>query len=148
VKATNAYAAKRALIDRLTALSQVVGHPLEGVQVGYARPSGITDRCVYGGKARFVVRGDDGDAEGQTAHEVVTTEVYVRALGRGLDEEATEQLVEGYADVIADELVKNRELGLGLTYAGITAGVADFWPVDDGTEAILALSIDIGSWLI
>jgi hypothetical protein len=118
VKATNAYAAKRALIDRLTALSQVVGHPLEGVQVGYARPSGITDRCVYGGKARFVVRGDDGDAEGQTAHEVVTTEVYVRALGRGL------------------------------TYAGINAGVADFWPVDDGTEAILALSIDIGSWLI
>jgi hypothetical protein len=58
------------------------------------------------------------------------------------------RLVEGYADVIADELAKNRELGLGLTYAGINAGVADFWPVDDGTEAILALSIDIGSWLI
>jgi phenylpyruvate tautomerase PptA (4-oxalocrotonate tautomerase family) len=154
VKATNAYAAKRALIGRLTALSQVVGHPLEGVQVGYARPGQIGDRCIYGGKARINYGGrsqysalDDGDAEGQTAHEVVTAEFYIRALGRGLDEEATEQIVEGYADVIADELVKNRELGLGLTYAGITAGVADFWPVDDGTEAILALSIDIGSWL-
>lgn len=148
MKATNAYAAKRALIDRLTALSAVVGHPLQGVQVGYARPGSIQDRCIYGGKARFVVRAEDGDAEGQTAHELVTTEMYVRALGHALGEEDTEQIVEGYADVIADELVKNRELGLGLTYAGISAGVADFWAVDDGTEAILALSVDIGSWLI
>jgi phenylpyruvate tautomerase PptA (4-oxalocrotonate tautomerase family) len=147
MKATNAYAAKRALIARLTTLSAVVGHPLQGVQVDYARPGTIQDRCVYGGKARFVVRSDDGDAEGVTSHEVVTTEVYVRVLGRALEESDTEQIVEGFADVIADELVKNRELGLGLTYAGITAGVADFWPVDDGTEAILALSIDIGSWL-
>lgn len=146
MKATNAYAAKRALIGRLETLAAVVGHPLEGVQVDYARPGTVEDRCVYGGKARTIVV--ETDAEGQTAHEVVTTELYVRVLGRALEEADTEQIVEGYADVIADELVKNRELGLGLTYAGITAGVADFWPVDDGTEAILALSIDIGSWLI
>jgi hypothetical protein len=150
VKATNAYAAKRALIGRLTTLSQVVGHPLEGVQVGYARPSGITDRCVYGGKARInyvEAYGDDGDAEGQTAHEVVTTELYVRALGRGLDEEATEQTRRGlrrrHRRRVGEEPRTRPRPHLRRHHRG----VADFWAVDDGTEAILALSIDIGSWL-
>lgn len=145
MKATNAYAAKRALIDRLTELSQVVGHPLEGVQVADAYPAGITDRCIYGGGARFVQ--DEGAAEAVLRHETVTTGLYVRVFGRDLDVRDTEVIAEGFADVIADELVKNPELADSLSFTQITAGSADFYPADDGVEAVLALSVDVESWL-
>lgn len=145
MKATNAYAAKRALIDRLTALSQVVGHPLEGVQVAYDKPGDMKDRCIYGGWARFT-RGE-GAAEGVLAQETVLVDLYVRVLGRALDARATEALVEGLGDVIADELARDPELTGELTYEQIKSGTAGNVAVDDGTEALLPLSIQIESWL-
>lgn len=144
MRATNAYAAKRALIDRLTVLSKVAGHPLEGVQVADAYPRDIAARAVYGGGARFTQ--DDGAAEGAVRRETVTAGLYVRVLLEG-GQRAVEAVVEGYGDVIAGVLAENPDLAPGLTYTQITGGSADFYPNDSGIEAILALSVDIESWL-
>jgi phenylpyruvate tautomerase PptA (4-oxalocrotonate tautomerase family) len=145
VKATNAYAAKRALIDRLTALAQVVGGPLYGVQVEYAKPGAITDRCIYGDWAKFTQ--DQGSAEPGLRMETATVDLWVRVLGRAMDARATETLVEGLADVVADELAKDPELPGGLTFEQITSGSVGYSPVDDGYEAMMALQVRVESWL-
>lgn len=145
MKATNAYAAKRALIDRLTVLA-ATGQPLEGVQVADSYPRDISDRCVYGGGARFT-QSQEAAEPGALRFETVSTGLYVRVLGRGLSVRETETLVEGFGDTVADILADEPELGGGLTFLQITAGTADFYPNDDGIEAILALSVDVESHL-
>lgn len=145
MKATNAYAAKRALINRLTVLA-ATGQPLEGVQVVDSYPRDVTDRCVYGGGARFT-QTQEAAEPGALRFETVTTGLYARVLGRGLDVRATEQLVETLGDVVADVLADDPDLGGGLTFTQLVAGSADFYPNDDGVEAILALSVQIESHL-
>jgi hypothetical protein len=145
VKATNAYAAKRALVDRLTVLA-MAGQPLEGVQVADTYPRNISDRCVYGGGARFTQTQESAEPGG-LRFETVSTGLYVRVFGRGLSVRETETIVEGYGDIVGDLLAKDPDLGGGLTFTQITAGAADFYPGDDGVEAILALSVDVESHL-
>lgn len=145
MKATNAYAAKRALIDRLKILSKVSGHALEGVQVSDSYPRDIADRAIYGGGARFTQ--DQESAEpGLLRFETVTTGLYVRVFQVGTAREI-ESAVEELGDIVAEVLAEDPDLDDGLMFAQIVAGTADFYPTDSGIEAILALSVQIESHL-
>ena len=145
MKATNAYAAKRAVIDRLKSRAATTGHPLEGVQVADAWPPNIGERCIYGGGARFTQA--EGAAEpGEVRRETVTTGLYVRVLLAG-DVRSVEAVAESYADIVAAELAEDPDLAPGLTFTQIVGGSADFYPTDDGVEAVLAMSVEIDSWL-
>lgn len=145
MKSTNAYAAKRAIIDRFDTLSKVVGHPLEGVQVTDSYPRDLADRSIYGGGARFTQ--DQESAEpGLLRFETVTTGLYVRVLQAG-EVRDVEAALEALGDIVADVLAEDPDLGGEMTFLQIAAGSADFYPTDSGIEAILALSVQVESHL-
>lgn len=149
MKATAIYDATAAIIDRLAELAATVGHPLSGVEVAYARTGEITDRAIYAGGGRFTQ--DQASAEGEVRRETDTMGLYVRVFGRastGLpDVRSTDAEVTRIADVVAGELADDPKLTGELTFTQIRGGARDFYPSDDGIEAILALSIEVDAWL-
>lgn len=144
MKATNAYVAKRALMDYLVTVPPFIG--TSAVQLQYSRNDRDLERtAVYGGGARFVQT--EEAAEGPIRFETVTTGLYVRALTPGLDTRASEAAVEVIADLIATSLIAHPDLGGGLTFEQIVGGSCDFWPTDDAVEAILSMTLQIESHL-
>jgi hypothetical protein len=148
VKATNAYAAKRALFSFLATVPPFTEtDPAKVVQLQYARDERtIGQRCVYGGGARFTQT--EEAAEGVLRFETTATPLYVRVLNPGLSIQDAEAVVEGIADVLAQTLVDHPELTGELTFEQIVGGSAEFYQHDDAVEAILALSCLIESHLI
>jgi hypothetical protein len=146
MKATNAYAAKRALMTYLATVSPFTGN--DPVQLQYARDGqNIGPRAVYGGGARFTQRQEG--AEGGLRFETVTIGLYVRVLQNGGDVQSLETSVESIADVVATSLDANPALTDSLTFEQIVGGSADFYAMGDGTyEGILSLSVQLESHLI
>jgi hypothetical protein len=142
VKATNAYAAKRALLAYLATIAPFIG--TNKVQLMYARNDRDMEKlCVFGGGARFVQT--EEAAEGVIRFETVTTGLYVRA--HDTDAQAAETSVEAIADAIAAALIDHPDLTDALSFEQIAGGSADFYQHDDGVEAILSLSCQIESHL-
>lgn len=145
---TTAYAAKRALFDRLAALT-ATGQPLEGIQVGYSWPGSTVERvCVYGGGVTFSQ--EQAAAEwGTVLREVVTVGVHIRVSGPDLSVEDTDLQADSVADAIGDALQADPHLAGNLTFIGVAGGQGDYQPSaeDTGAVSILSLRIQVEAYL-
>ena len=156
--ATNGYAAKRAIIERLTA----VAHLRAGqVGLGQAKVSynwnaaGISEVVtVFGGLVTFTPRYGPGeelqDGDDVLAPETATISLHIRAAispppDGGLAD--VEELVEQIADEIADEISRNRHIAGGHSFARIVDGLGDEEPADDALAARLTMHIAVDSYL-
>lgn len=144
--ATNVYAAKKVLFDRLAVLAGA-GGPLAGLQVAYSipRPADLQRECVYGGGVRFTH--DDAVAErGVLLDEVALVSVYIRIAGdatatvAGTDARAAEVFAE-----MAAQLIVQPYLGQALSFAGVTQGQGDYDLAPGETLSILGVQVRIES---
>jgi hypothetical protein len=108
------YAAKRAIIDAITAA-------MPTVQVGYVLPPDPEYVCVYGGLTRMVQ--DDGVAEpGLSTVETDVIDVWIRVYAPGDDLRAADLQVEPIANAVIDLFQANPYLvGVG-TVSGVSSG--------------------------
>ncbi|HEX6498698.1 MAG TPA: hypothetical protein VF054_06655 [Micromonosporaceae bacterium] len=145
MKSTNAYAAKRALIDRLATLAGT-GQPLDGWQVAYRYPAMPDWKCVYGGGVTF--QQTEGAAErGVLRYEVATVGIYFRLVDPDDDARTSDTIVEDAADAFAADLAANPSLGLKLMFLSIERGMGDYFPSDRETTTPLGLQIQVESYL-
>lgn len=146
MKATNAYAAKRAVFARLSDHTHGAG-PLAGVQVAYDWPGNVTRECVYGGGVRFTQTEEGHDGRRAIRREVATLGWYVAVTGEGQGALETEQRIEEIADAIGELLSAEPHLGGRLTFEEIASGQGDYWPIDGATESRLGLQVTVTSLL-
>ena len=137
------YAAKRALIDALAAKT-AVGQPLEGWQVEYAAPGNFGLLCIYGGGGRF----DHAPTVAEPnvlVDETATVGLYLRAMAHTPSTvRDTDTLVETCAAQVTAVLAASPNLGGGLSWQGITSGMADYSISDDEVFSILGLQVLLG----
>jgi hypothetical protein len=155
--ATNGYAAKRAIIDRLAEVSRLGSSPgLARAKVSYNWGARGTTAMisVFGGLVTFAPRTGEGeelvDGDDVLAPETATVSLHIRVVidpppPGGLED--VEELVEQIADEIADEIARNRHIAGGHSFAKIIDGLGDEEPVGDGLAARLTMHIAVDSWL-
>lgn len=140
--ATNVYAAKKALMDRLTVLAGV-GQPLAGLQVAYAFPREPQLECVYGGGVRF----DHVDAvaeRGVLFTETALVSLYIRVVVKqpGVVETTDARAAEIFAQLAA-ALHAQPQLAGPMSFMGITQGQGDYDQTVDESLSILGLQVRI-----
>ena len=144
--ATNAYAGKKLLFDRLELLAGA-GQPLDGVQVEYSIPKAadLQNECVYGGGIRFTH--EDATAERNVLlDEVALVSVYIRIARdeESVVEDTDARAAEVFAELAA-QLAAQPDLGEQLSFAGVTQGQGDYDLAPGETLTILALQVRIES---
>lgn len=150
MKATNAYRAKRAVTDALTAMVAAAPDtsPLYGLQVSYDYPArDLQRRCLYGGGARITQSEDAHDGYQALRGEQVTLGWYLRVVGPGAETRAIDAEVESIADTLATWLAENPRLDGAITFAEITSGDADYYPIDEERVSVLGLQLICWSYL-
>lgn len=144
--ATNVFAAKQLLFDRLAVLAGQ-GGPLAGLQVAYSIPraADLQAQCVYGGGVRFTH--DDATAERLVLlDEVALVSVYICIVGDAsvtvADTDA--RAAEVFAQLAA-QLTTWPDLGQGLSFAGVTQGQGDYDLAPGETKSVLGVQVRIES---
>lgn len=143
---TNAYAAKKALFDRLAAKAEA-GQPLEGIQVAYAFPGNVDAECVYGGGVRFDHVDAVAEAPGVMVAETALVSVYVRILARQGDVVDTDARAAEVLATLGALLRAEPKLAGWQTWLGMASGQGDYQRTDDEAISILAVQVRIGSHL-
>jgi hypothetical protein len=139
---TNAYTAKKALFDRLIALS-ATGQPLDGINVSYAWPSIPGNECIYGGGVRFEQRDGVAEAPGIMVSEEALVSVYIRVMVSPPDDVA---VTDARAAEIGDEvaaLLRTEPQLAGNRLLGIARGQGDYTQTDDETISILSYQVRV-----
>lgn len=148
---TNAYAAKRAIVNRLQELARgggplstlgVDGGPL---QVKYDnRPKDMERRCIYGGGVRFDRPPEKTVVDGrrELAGEDAVTTWFVRVKGFSDDEiedldEAAETIGEALGGIFADEPT----IAGGRSVSKIVAGQGDYSYDDTDNVSLLMYEV-------
>lgn len=152
MSSTNAYAAKRAIIDRLKELAAGTSGPLAGVQVLYAFSGVMQNVCVYGGGVTFDQPGDDDAVEGRSRipRESAFVGIHIRVAKSppGVDGiRDTDIVAEEIGDAIAEEFADNPHIGGGHSVSRIFNGQGDYSPNDDSAVSTLSLRINVDSWV-
>lgn len=151
---TNAYAAKRAIIDRLAQISAQGQGGLGQAKVSYGWDGANTALVsVFGGLVTFVHPGDEDAYDGKDVlvQEIATISVHIRAAILPPPEgglQSVEELIEQIGDEIADEVARHPDLAGGSSRARIADGTGDQEPIDDGLCARLTIHISVESYLI
>jgi hypothetical protein len=151
--ATNAYAAKRAIIDRLAALAASGGGPLAGVQVAYSWPGKNAEMvCVYLGRVTFEHPADEELADGPDSlpKEVATIGLHISVAQSPPSDDGvrdTDIQAEEIGDAIGDLLMREPRLAGGHSIARIAAGEGDYIPTDDQARSVLTLRITVESYV-
>jgi hypothetical protein len=150
---TNAYAAKRALVDRLTTMT-AAGQRLDGIQVAYKWPGAtVREVCVYGGGVTFTHDAEQGVTDGAGDRldlETATIGLYIRIVNRDLGDDDVRDAdiqAETIGQIIGEELARDPKLAGGLSYTRISAGTGDYQATDDEVVTLLAYQIQVTSYL-
>lgn len=154
---TNAYAAKRAIIDRLKQLSAVPGNAMSGVQVLYAyRPAAAELVCVYGGAVVFDRDKDDAAVDGNSNRlekETATVGVHIRVAMEPPDDsdgepiEATDVRAEEIGEAIGEVLSAEPRLAGGSSVTSIAGGQGDYAPTDTRAVSRLSYRVTVESYI-
>lgn len=144
MKLTQAYAAKRALFDKLTVQAQA-GFPLEGVQVTYQAPGDPQRADLFGGGFRF----DGSEVSGEPGRAVVDEIIHQTVIVRVSDPQMTvrdaEVEIERIADVVAGLFSTDPYLDdhQGMQVVGVGAGLGDPNPSENWGRSLLAFEVDV-----
>lgn len=133
-----AFAAKRAIIDRVSAL---VGSDLDlaDVQVSYSYPGEPERRCVYGGTFSFVQRSAI-EEPGLLMAEVDAVELYVRIYRPGDDVRVADADAEAIMESIATDLATNSKLAGALSVTGVSAGEVSYTVTPNPEPAVIIMA--------
>jgi len=145
MKSTMGIAAKRALIDALTAQAGPA-QPLDGVTVSYDYPPNPPRKVIYLGGFRSVVTPLSAE-ENLVASEQVTIGLYVKVLRPDGDVRATDVDVEAIADAISAVMEANPDMGGNLTWMGVQSTNGDYAKTPDGPESVLSMQVLVGAVL-
>lgn len=149
---TNAYAAKRALFDRLAQIAGV-GRPLANVQVAYSWPgSTVGMECVYGGGVTFEQPGDGDAVDGRRrlVKEQAQVSVHIRVVhspATADDVRNTDERAEAIGEVIGAELATDPSLAGGRSVTRIVGGQGDYSNNGDQAVSILSYRVTVESYL-
>jgi len=153
---TNAYAAKRAIIDALTARAALKQGGLGQAKVTYAWDGGTGGDLVqvFGGLVYFTQAGDDDAVDGdqrlvkEEALISIHTRVSINPIPPdGEPAREADELVEAILDDIADEVARNRHLAGGHSICRIADGNGGPEPGDGETVASASIHIAIESYV-
>jgi hypothetical protein len=144
VKATQVYAAKRALFDLLATQAQT-GFPLDGVQVTYQAPGDPGRADLFAGGVRFEQTEASGHPGRVVVDEISHLTVIVRVSDPELTVRAAEVEVERIADVLADLFDGEPFLddGKEMQVVGFGAGQGDYAPSEGWGRSMLAFEVDV-----
>lgn len=144
---TEAYRCKRALFDRLEALTGA-GLPLAGLQVQYAWNGRTAEReQVYGGGVRFTRASAGHDGARELWLETAVVGLYVRVTEPGAEVAETDQRCEEIAGVVEELLASDPQLPGNYSYVGITGGTGDYAHDDDAPVSVLAYQVSFQYYL-
>jgi hypothetical protein len=153
---TNAYAAKRAIIDRLILAATQRGNPLadNAATVQYAfNPTTATDVTVYGGGLTFDQDPANEAVDGERrrlVQEVASLALVVR-VQRVPDPATVEQIrdtdevCENIGDFIGDLFSREPRLAGGSSITRIRSGLGDYDPTDTRAVSRLSYLVDVTS---
>lgn len=141
---TNAYAAKKALFDRITQLA-ATGQPLDGITVAYAWPNRPGVECIYGGGVRFEQRDAVAEAPGVMVSEEALVSIYIRVMASPPEDVSiTDARAEAIGNEVTALLRTEPQLAGGLLL-GIARGQGDYTQTDDETISILSYQVRVTS---
>lgn len=153
---TNAYAAKRAILDRLTELARtgplstlgVHGGPL---QIKYDnRLRDMETRCIYGGGVRFDRPSEQTIADGrrELAGETAVTTWFIRVADDvDIDIADLDEIAETIGEALGDVLATEPGIAGGRSRSRISAGQGDYSFDDDDNVALLMYEVHTESWI-
>jgi hypothetical protein len=152
---TAAYAAKRAVVDRLVQRAAQPGNALSGVQVAYSWPGNTAAmECVYGGGVTFDQPGTDDAVDSQRhrlVKETATVGVHIRIAASPPDAvepiRATDARAEAIGDEIGALLAAQPGLAGGSSVARLLRGQGDYSPTDDQAVSTLSYQISVESYI-
>lgn len=144
MKSTQAYAAKRALFDRLAVQSQT-GFPLANVQVTYQAPGDPQRADLFGGGVRFEQAEVSGEIGRTVVDEMAHLIVIVRVSDPALTVREAEVEVERIADVVTDLFDADPWLDGDkvMQVVGLGVGQGDYEPAEGWGRATLGFEVDV-----
>jgi hypothetical protein len=153
---TNAYAAKRAIRNRLAELAAGMG-PLSTLgcdggplQIKYDnRPRDMEDRCVYGGGVSFSRSQDDVIVDGshEIPKETAVTTWYIRVADKALDIEDTDEIAETIGEALGDIFASEPRIAGGKSVSKLFAGQGDYDYDDDENISLLMYEVHTESYV-
>jgi hypothetical protein len=153
---TNAYAAKRAIIDRITAVAALPGTPLSGQNAAilYAW-NGATAKeiTLYGGGVTFdqpeadeAVDGERRRLVAETAHVGLHIRVARAPDPATVDQiRTTDEMCEEIGDWLGDLLTREPRIAGGASKSRILSGQGDYVPVEDKAVSRLSYVVEVTS---
>ena len=149
---TNAYAAKRAIFDRMRERSHLPGNAFSDALVSYSDPGKFAEgQMVYGGGILFDQPKEDElqDGDDVLTHEVATIGVHIRveiptpADGRGC--EVSDEICEAIGEEIGALFKADRHLAGGGSITRIAGGQCDQGSTDTTVTSTLTYYVDVES---
>jgi len=149
---TNAYAAKRAIFDRMRERSHLPGNRLSEVLVAYTDPGKFAEgQMIYGGGILFDQPKEDElqDGDDVLTHEVATIGVHIRVEipipedGRGC--EVSDEIAEGIGEDFGALFRADRHLAGGASITRIAGGQCDQGVTDTTVTSTLTYYVDVES---
>lgn len=155
---TNAYAAKREIIDRLAAAAALTGTALNknNVTVQYAFDAvTATEVMVYGGPVTFDQPGDNDAVDGErrritaeTAQVALIIRVQRTPDPGNLDQiRDTDLIAEEIGEWLGDLLVREPRLAGGSSISRIRSGQGDYAPTEQKAESRLVYIVEVESYI-
>lgn len=146
---TNAFRAKRALIDLLKD-NTGTGELLEGVQVASSWRGDLELKAIYGGGVGFVQQPSVVEAPGLLVNEDAIVHLYAHVIHRPPTEDGTDATDEELDDLwaaVGQVLIQNPKFGGGFSFVGIQSGDADYNKTDDDIRSLGVIRIVINTQL-
>lgn len=146
---TNAYAAKRAIIDRLADEASRPG-PLGDVQILYAYQGDLRPKCVYGTSVLFVQPEDESlqDGDGWAPQEVATITLVIRVRQDPAEDagvRASDEACEAIGEAIGAIFRRYPRLAGGNSVTRLDSGQGDYVAEDTANVSQLIYRITVQS---
>lgn len=146
---TNAFRAKRALIDLLKGFTGE-GELLEGVDVVTSWRGDLGLKAIYGGGVGFVQQSSVAEQPGLLMNEDAVIHLYAHVVHRPPTDEGTDATDAELDDLwaaVGEILIQNPKFGGGFSFVGIQSGDADYNKTDDDIRSLGVIRIVVNTQL-
>lgn len=146
---TNAFRAKRALIDLLKTYTVEDGL-LEGVDVVTSWRGDLGLKAIYGGGVGFAQQPSVAEHPGLLVNEDAIVHLYAHVIHRPPTEDGTDGTDAELDDLwaaVGQILIDNPKFGGGFSFVGIQSGDADYNKTDDDIRSLGVIRIVVNTQL-